>query len=129
MEDEASLRSDAIHSHHIASTNANYGTSRSVFEIGIGCESAAMAVASDEFKPDMAAAFVAQGKSGSADDGDEMRKTVLIVRNAIETISGSWLSRLEYLRHKDAHHSAKLDLNQHRGGPHARSSFSETTRC
>ena len=37
---------------------------------------------------------------------------MLIMRNAIETIGGSELSRLEYLRHKGAHQSAEMDLGR-----------------
>ena len=33
---------------------------------------------------------------------------MLIMRNAIETISRRYFTRLEFLRHKGAHHSAEM---------------------
>jgi hypothetical protein len=86
-----------------------------ILKVVIAIEPFDLAGRPEQFKADVSAALVAERQGCSANNGDQMWETVLIMRNAIETIGGSRLSRLEYLRHKGAHQSAELDLAQHRG--------------
>jgi hypothetical protein len=100
-----------------------------VFEIEIVGESVISTGWTYEFEVNVVATFMTGWQSGSADDGNQMRKSMLIMRNAIETISWSYFSSLEYLRHKGAHQSAEKCLDVERGGLRAGMFTSKTTRC
>jgi hypothetical protein len=81
------------------------------FEIKIAVETSVSTGWSDQFEVNVLAAFVAQREFGSASDGDQVRKTMLIMHDAIKTIDGSQFSRLKNLRHNGAHSSANICLH------------------
>jgi len=85
------------------------------FEIEIGGKSVISIGWTYEFEVNVIAAFIAGWQIRSADDGNQVRKSMLIMRNAIETIGWSLFSSLENLRHKGAHQSAEKCLDQERG--------------
>jgi hypothetical protein len=75
------------------------------------------------------AAFLAQRKDGSSNNGDQVRKSMLIMRNAIETVGRCSFTCLENLRHR-AHINLRKDVSTRNELDRAQGKCScVTTRC